>query len=826
MLTLEQLLREDGIKMHGSGNELDFLCPFHEDKTPSARVNIEKNLYFCHGCGAKGNSVSYLKEARNMTGREAKEYIEGKSLSPVQTRANPPKVYPSLPKQNFAGARKIADHHYPDEKGKLIFAVCRYESFTEEQKNKAKARGSPYRKCDMWTPEGNGWIGKGPPGDYKRPLWRLKRLLDAPKDQQVWLVEGEKCVESAEKAFPQAIVTTWAGGTGAVQKADFSPLFGRRLVLLSDADKPGRKAMKEVSSLLWEHCPKIRIVIPPGESGNDIHDWIEKGGAELASARIKKLVRDAPKPKPKKENLKIIETDELFDNRYYRVVGNIQDQVAILLSTHRILTFSRETISRSQSLVAIADFQWWLTFLKADSLTSGICLQVGSSLIRQADRIGQIDTRAMMGRGFFKAEDGRYIWHLGNRLHVDGKDVDLGDLPGFLPVSGPPIRIKSEPATEAERKRLAAAILKCRWVAPYDGMRFMGWLVSAIIGGALPWRPHAWMKGLSKSGKSWILEQVAKPICGDFFLLVDDPTVAGVSRIVRSDSVPVAFDEAEPNRQQIESILDILRSSSGGTGLRVRAQIGTTTGVDMFQPRFSAILSSINMADMNEANASRFITINLSREKRDDWPEVEAEIQESLQEPGRFLAALVRDGAAIAERAAECTRKYVREGVGYRQGAIEGTLTAAWEWWSGQSVWMTSATAPVDEDTLDDGERMLLDLMLGFRIRIPGDPDTTLARILLQGDDKDVALDYGVRIIGDILHIHPSHKGVVSGLQKKPEWSNVNVKKTLLSIPGSSMRGDPLSFRGTRRRTVQIPRLVCDKLGLEIFSDQEEMSLL
>ena len=77
MLTLEDLFREDGIKLHGSGDERDFLCPFHEDKTPSARVNLQKDVYFCHACGSKGNAVTYLKEARHMTGREAKDYLEG-----------------------------------------------------------------------------------------------------------------------------------------------------------------------------------------------------------------------------------------------------------------------------------------------------------------------------------------------------------------------------------------------------------------------------------------------------------------------------------------------------------------------------------------------------------------------------------------------------------------------------------------------------------------------------------------------------------------------------------------------------------------------------
>ena len=34
----------------------DYLCcwPFHEEKTPSCKINDETGSYYCFGCGAKG----------------------------------------------------------------------------------------------------------------------------------------------------------------------------------------------------------------------------------------------------------------------------------------------------------------------------------------------------------------------------------------------------------------------------------------------------------------------------------------------------------------------------------------------------------------------------------------------------------------------------------------------------------------------------------------------------------------------------------------------------------------------------------------------------
>ena len=78
---------------------------------------------------------------------------------------------------------------------------------------------------------------------------------------------------------------------------------------------------------------------------------------------------------------------------------------------------------------------------------------------------------------------------------------------------------------------------------------------------------------------------MAKKICGDFYVPGGDTSVAGIARSVRSDSLAVFFDEAEPNRTKIEEILDILRLSSGPGGIRIRAD-RSTSGVDVFQPRF------------------------------------------------------------------------------------------------------------------------------------------------------------------------------------------------------------------------------------------------
>ena len=43
------------------GQEADCRCVFHEDSKPSMRFNLELGVYFCHGCGARGNVHTLAK---------------------------------------------------------------------------------------------------------------------------------------------------------------------------------------------------------------------------------------------------------------------------------------------------------------------------------------------------------------------------------------------------------------------------------------------------------------------------------------------------------------------------------------------------------------------------------------------------------------------------------------------------------------------------------------------------------------------------------------------------------------------------------------------
>ena len=58
---IEQVIG-DIVRLKRAGANMQGLCPFHQEKTPSFSVSISKGIFKCFGCGKAGNVVVQVGE--------------------------------------------------------------------------------------------------------------------------------------------------------------------------------------------------------------------------------------------------------------------------------------------------------------------------------------------------------------------------------------------------------------------------------------------------------------------------------------------------------------------------------------------------------------------------------------------------------------------------------------------------------------------------------------------------------------------------------------------------------------------------------------------
>jgi len=57
---------ENRVNLKKAGKNYSGLCPFHKEKSPSFSVSPDKQFYYCFGCGAGGNAISFITDYENV----------------------------------------------------------------------------------------------------------------------------------------------------------------------------------------------------------------------------------------------------------------------------------------------------------------------------------------------------------------------------------------------------------------------------------------------------------------------------------------------------------------------------------------------------------------------------------------------------------------------------------------------------------------------------------------------------------------------------------------------------------------------------------------
>lgn len=169
--------------------------------------------------------------------------------------ASAPEAAPFPLLKHFKHGTPSAHWVYKTAEGRIAGIIARLD-IPATKDGKAKKEIWPITWCQdeagntEWRPKGMA---------EPCPLYGLP-FTDGDGDDMV-IVEGEKCADAIRAAgFP---ATTWAGGSSATHKTDWSPLKGRIVYIWPDNDEPGMKAKDAIIRALSGIAAEIRVVQIP-----------------------------------------------------------------------------------------------------------------------------------------------------------------------------------------------------------------------------------------------------------------------------------------------------------------------------------------------------------------------------------------------------------------------------------------------------------------------------------------------------------------------------------------------------------------------------------
>jgi antitoxin (DNA-binding transcriptional repressor) of toxin-antitoxin stability system len=215
----------------------NWTCPSHEDSNPSLSLTEGRDgrvLLRCHaGCEFEAIVAAIGLQVADLQPADAAEW------TPF--------------------GEPVATYPYVDQRGKLLFGVCRFEPKTFRQ----------------WKPDeskrgGKAWSVRG----VTLVPYRLPELLAAVADgRTLHVVEGEKDVAAIVAAGGEA--TTFAMGAGKWRPGYAKWFEGADVVVVADDDEPGRRHAATVAKALAGVAATVAIV--KAAEGKDAADHLAAG---------------------------------------------------------------------------------------------------------------------------------------------------------------------------------------------------------------------------------------------------------------------------------------------------------------------------------------------------------------------------------------------------------------------------------------------------------------------------------------------------------------------------------------------------------------------
>lgn len=214
-----------------------YIGSIHGEKGESLSVELsgpKAGLWHDFATGEGGDIFDLWREARGLSSfretlRDAGEYSGATVNTPRRTPTR------KAPKGGEAWGTPAHTYNYTDANGSIVAQVERFE-WEKDGERKKVFRPWDVARRSYTAPE-------------TRPLYNLPNILLAP---EIVVVEGEK---AADALIGQNIdATTAMGGANApLEKTDWTPLRGRKVVIWPDNDDAGREYAVRLKSYLEQN---------------------------------------------------------------------------------------------------------------------------------------------------------------------------------------------------------------------------------------------------------------------------------------------------------------------------------------------------------------------------------------------------------------------------------------------------------------------------------------------------------------------------------------------------------------------------------------------
>lgn len=792
---VEAYFEQVGIKAVATrGDWRDARCPWHDDRSRSFTFNVQSGGWKCQaGCGHGG-----LKE------------LAERSQIPF------PKSQNGSAREPKAKAEQVLEraYDYNDEKGSLVFQVLRYK----------KGDSKTFRQRH---PDGHGgWIWKM---DGVRVVpYRLPELLAAPPDAPVFVVEGEKDVDNL---LAQGLTATSNHGGAGKWKAEHAAFLRDRLVvILPDNDQPGRKHADVVGASLRGIAREVRVLdLPELPVKGDVSDWLAAGGTKDALLGLAAAAPLWTQPAGSQEAPATIEVPFLClgyaDGMYYYLAKNTQQVTSLSAAGHGNLP-----------LLALAPLSYWH---KAYGNDNGQIAwkKAASDMMNACSLHGVFDYNRIRGRGAWY-DRGRPVVHLGDSVIINGQRHPLGqpETGGFIYPAAIPIPINYQnPIGNQDAAKLSALCDMLSWDRPINGRLLAGWMALAPICGALAWRPHIWVTGAAGTGKSWVMDNIMRPMLGRVGLFVQgDTTEAGIRQALGFDARPVLFDEAEGESERaqvrMQNVMALMRQSSSETG-SVIVKGSTSGSVKVYCIRSAFAFFSIGVGIKQHSDRTRVSVLGMVKPDPDHaaerFAEIRAETTELLQPNwvGGLHARMIELIPIVRANAETFARSAALKIGSQRMGDQVGALLAGAYALHSESIitrekadeWIKKQDFE-EQSTIQEtpDEVLCLQRLLQHVVKVPDISgriaESSVAELIENSEygltpdsnpAKQTLLRLGIRVEEATIVI-ANQSAEIQRIMAGTNYSDWG--RILRRIPGSSATSRPVRFAAVKVRGTMIPR--------------------